>query len=141
MTWKWNHWGGTGILIFAFHKNLVSEKCEKSVGTTELHYSTKNREHSLSILKAFLVRHSSEYETSRQSMKRLDALYRGHIDWPPFPKDTFREMMLIATRGVEFSFNNQMYKQLDGVAMGSPLGPALANIFVSFHERRLFNGL
>ena len=47
--------------------------------------------------------------------------------------------MLIATRGVEFSFNNQMYKQLDGVAMGSPMGPALANIFVGFHESRLFN--
>ena len=42
-------------------------------------------------------------------------------------------------RGVEFSFNNQMYKQLDGAAMGSPLGPALANIFVGFHESRLFD--
>ena len=30
--------------------------------------------------------------------------------------------MLVATRGIEFSFNNQMYKQLDGVAMGNPLG-------------------
>ena len=47
--------------------------------------------------------------------------------------------MLIATRGVEFSFNNQMYKQVDGVAMGSPLGPALANIFLGFHESRLFD--
>ena len=47
--------------------------------------------------------------------------------------------MLIATRGVELSFNNQMYKQLDGVAMGSPLGPALANIFVGFQESRLFD--
>ena len=53
-----------------------------------------------------------------------DALYRGHLDCP-------------ATRGVEFSFNNQMYKQLDGVAMGSPLGRGLANIFVGFHESRL----
>ena len=68
-----------------------------------------------------------------------DALYRGHLDCPPIPEDTFRELMLIATRGVEFSFNNQMYKQLDGVAMGSPLSPALANIFVGFHESRLFD--
>ena len=27
--------------------------CEKSVGTTELHYSTKKQEHSFSILKSF----------------------------------------------------------------------------------------
>ena len=39
-----------------------------------------------------------------------DALYRGHLDCPPIPEDTFRELMLIATRGVEFSLNNQMYK-------------------------------
>ena len=38
--------------------------CEKSVGTTELRYSTKKREHSFSILKAAFVRHSSEYEAS-----------------------------------------------------------------------------
>ena len=68
-----------------------------------------------------------------------DALYQGHLDCPPTPQDTFRELMLIATRGVEFSFNNQMYTQLDGVAMGSSLGPALANIFVGFHESRLFD--
>ena len=68
-----------------------------------------------------------------------DALYRGHLDCLPFPEDNFKELKLIATRGVEFSFNNQMYKQLDGVAMGSPLGPAVANIVVGFHESRLSN--
>ena len=32
-----------------------------------------------------------------------------------------------------------MYKQLNGVAMGSPIGSVLANIFVVFHESRLFD--
>ena len=42
---------------------------EKSVGTTELHYSTKKREHCFSILKAYFVRHSSEYGTSDSDRK------------------------------------------------------------------------
>ena len=36
--------------------------------------------------------------------------------------------------GVEFSFNDVMFRQIDGVAMGSPLGPVLANIFVGYCE-------
>ena len=39
--------------------------------------------------------------------------------------------------GVEFSFNDVMYKQVDGVAMGSPLGPILANIFVGWYESQV----
>ena len=35
---------------------------------------------------------------------------------------------------VKFSANDQMYKELDGVAMGSLLGPTLANIFVGSKE-------
>lgn len=30
-----------------------------------------------------------------------------------------------------------MYKEIDGIAMGSPLGPEMANIFVGFHEQDL----
>ena len=57
----------------------------------------------------------------------------------PFPRDVFVELMQLTTSSVEFSFNNNMYRQIDGVAMGSPLGPALANIFVGHQEQKLFN--
>ena len=46
--------------------------------------------------------------------------------------------MQTASSSVEFSFNNIMHRQIDGVAMGSPLGPSLANIFVGYYEALLF---
>ena len=30
--------------------------------------------------------------------------------------------------------DNKYYGQIDGVAMGSPLGPTLPNIFLCYHE-------
>ena len=33
-------------------------------------------------------------------------------------------------------FNNKYHKQVDGVAIGSPLGPALANIFMCSFESK-----
>ena len=42
--------------------------------------------------------------------------------------------------GVEFSFEDVRYRQVDGVAMGSPLGPVLANIFVGYCETLIPEG-
>ena len=47
--------------------------------------------------------------------------------------------MDIATKSVPFSFNEIMYRQIEGVSMGSLLGTILANIFVGFQERHLFD--
>ena len=41
-----------------------------------------------------------------------------------------------ATSGTHFLFDGSYYDQIDGVAMGSPLGPVLANLFMGFHEKR-----
>ena len=59
------------------------------------------------------------------------------VDVPWLPESAFRRLMLMVTSGVEFSFGDVMYKQTDGVAMGLPLGPALANVFVGYCESRM----
>ena len=45
--------------------------------------------------------------------------------------------MKLATSGVKFSFNSLIYSQQDGIAMGSPLGPTLAKIFMGFIELKI----
>ena len=44
--------------------------------------------------------------------------------------------MWLATNKSFFIFDITFYKQLDGVAMGFPLGPTLANAFLCCHEKR-----
>ena len=49
-------------------------------------------------------------------------------------KNDFKELLLLSTKGTVFYFHGSYYRQKDGVAMGSPLGPALANAFLCHHE-------
>ena len=39
------------------------------------------------------------------------------------PRKEMKELLLLCTKSVHFTFNGDIYQQLDGVAMGSPLGP------------------
>ena len=49
-------------------------------------------------------------------------------------------LLEFATKKSHFIFDGQYYDQIDGVAMGSPLGPVLANIFMChFEEEWVFN--
>ena len=68
-----------------------------------------------------------------------DVLFRSSLPKPTFPGSVFKHLINFAISSVEFSFNNIMYRQIDGVAIRSSLGPALANIFVGFCEANLFN--
>ena len=54
-------------------------------------------------------------------------------------KNDFRDLLNLATKESFFTFNNKFYIQVDGVAMGSPLGPILANILLSHHEENWLN--
>ena len=66
----------------------------------------------------------------------VNNLYNDNENPPNIPKHDFRNLLNIATKESFFMFNNKYYKQLDGVAMGFPLGPALANIFMCSFERK-----
>ena len=45
-----------------------------------------------------------------------------------------RKLFDFATSGTHFLFDGSFYDQIDGVAMGSPLGPVLVNLFMGYHE-------
>ena len=47
------------------------------------------------------------------------------------------DLLSVATKGQLFQFNGALHEQTDGVAMGSPLGPLLANVFMSHIEENL----
>ena len=47
------------------------------------------------------------------------------------------DLLSVATKGQLFQFNGALYEQTDGVAMGSPLAPLLANVFMSHIKENL----
>ena len=50
-------------------------------------------------------------------------------------KRELKQLFNFAASGTHFIFNGSFYDQVDGVSMGSPLGPALANLFMGYHEK------
>ena len=48
-----------------------------------------------------------------------------------------KKLLLLCTKKVQFSFQNEIYVQRDDVAMGSRLGPVLAGVFTVHLERTL----
>ena len=50
-------------------------------------------------------------------------------------KTEFKELLSLATKDSHFIFDGTLCKQIDGVPMGSPLGPTLANAFLVYHEK------
>ena len=48
--------------------------------------------------------------------------------------NTMQKLLNFTTTESIFLFNGDIYNQIDGVAMGTPIGPTYANIFMSHHE-------
>ena len=63
-----------------------------------------------------------------------DCLYAGNHPEPPVDKQTFIELTTLASIDVVMSTHDGYYKQSDGLAMGSPPAPYLANVWLSVYD-------
>ena len=57
-------------------------------------------------------------------------------DPPTLPRSVLKVLLEFATKKSHFIFNGGYYNQIDGVAMGSPLGPVLTKIFMCHFEEK-----
>ena len=64
-----------------------------------------------------------------------ELLFKNKETIANFNKDDFKELLTLAVKESCFLFNSCYYVQTDGVAMGSPLGPTLANAFMCHYEK------
>ena len=55
---------------------------------------------------------------------------------PKISRQELKKLFELEISGTHFLFDGNYYDQIDGVAMGSHLGPVLANLFMGFHEKR-----
>ena len=55
------------------------------------------------------------------------------------PTDLFKKFLELSVFSTVFQFNEKFYRQKDGLGMGLPLSPTLANIFLCHHELRWLN--
>ena len=58
-----------------------------------------------------------------------------------FIKKKMKEIILLCTKGVHFTFDGKTYAETSGMAIGSPLGPVLLGIFLVELENNLIQTL
>lgn len=66
----------------------------------------------------------------------LTKLYSLPASPPTFPRTVLKALLEFTTKKSRFIFDCQFYDQVDGVAMGSPLGPVLVNTFMCHFEEK-----
>ena len=71
----------------------------------------------------------------------LRRIYNNHKLTTSLTKKEMKELLLLCTKNLNFTFSGQIFIQVDGVAMGSPLAPLLADIFMIELERSLIPNL
>ena len=79
--------------------------------------------------------HFSNIPLQETSNLCVEFLFNDKPDIEGFNIADFHELLTITMSESLVLFNCEYYKQIDGVAMGSPLGPTFADIILSYHEQ------
>ena len=66
----------------------------------------------------------------------LKNLYETRTTPPTIKRDDMQQLLIFATKRSHFLFDGKLYDQIDGVSMGSPLAPLLAEIFLQDFEKK-----
>ena len=70
----------------------------------------------------------------------MDRVYRSDLPELDIPEDVLRAMLVTCTKEAPFlTHRGELFRQVDGVAMGSPLGVLFANMYMAEVEERTFN--
>ena len=65
----------------------------------------------------------------------VNELYKDKEIVENLSKSDMKQLLNLACKNTLFVFDGVYYNQIDGVAMGSPLGPHFANSFMNYHEK------
>jgi len=70
----------------------------------------------------------------------MEAVYNHpNLASPEISAPTLKTLLLICTTETPFEFCGETYVQVDGVSMGSPLGPTFADFYMAELENKLLN--
>ena len=70
----------------------------------------------------------------------LDKLFTNCNKVHNLTRRQLKKLLIHAVKQNHFMFEGKMFDQIDGVAMGSSLGPILANIFMTHFELKALSG-
>ena len=81
-----------------------------------------------------MLSYAQKKKASVRIVFNSSALYAGHLN---ITEADLIELFEVSTKNQLFQFQGVLYKQVDGVAMGSPLGLLMANAFMCYMKEQL----
>ena len=132
--------------IDAFNHNLTRFLCDLLSPLGPIEYSCKDTFSFVSqiknanLSKKFLVSYDvTSLFTNIRLQETIDIAINLIFDHNPnlnITRKELKKLFLFATSQTHFILISKFYNQIDGVAMGSPLAPVLANIVMGFYESK-----